>query len=217
MEVFLPLKRHTTAPPQAPLADFLLPHQAAPKARAEREKQGTCPKAPARARTARRRWTMRGARIGRRLRMAFLGGFSDAALSAGQFRSVRAGGEEAARQGICFLYLDTRFCLSIQQKPRSSRQCCEGCYQIRRNLWITFDFRVRADARAACRLREGTRMGLVSGACSVDGRKSCLWLVRGKRQMRGGVDLPVKSANRPQRPSMLRSALSKQEKSVDNF
>ena len=60
-------------------------------------------------------------------------------------------------------------------------------------------------------------MGLVSGACSVDGRKSCLWLVRGEGQMRGRVDLLIKSANRPQRPSMLRSALSNQEKSVDNL
>ncbi|MGP1516847.1 MAG: hypothetical protein ACTTJV_04425 [Ottowia sp.] len=38
-----------------------------------------------------------------------------------------------------------------------------------------------------------------------------------RRGRKPGIFLIKKQANRPQRPSMLRSALSKQEKSVDNL
>ena len=98
-------------------------------------------------------------------------------------------------------------CLLNRQIAQNPRGCCAVRYQFRKNLLIT-------------RLSGGVlkpESGPISGnRKAAPGRKKALCgLFPGFRL--GGLELLIKQANRPKPAWMLRSALSIQEKSVDNL
>ena len=114
-------------------------------------------------------------------------------------------------------------CLSNRQTARSARRCCAARYRIRRNLWISGWDGVRfwgfcgLEARLHLGIQDGHAIWKSGKFPAWCGSPSCPLPLRFARLAFRNLNLPTKQANRPQRPPILRSVLSNQEKSMDKW
>ena len=117
-------------------------------------------------------------------------------------------------------------CLLNKQTARSARQCCEACYQFRKNLWITglSPGRFEVGKRAGSKGRTGPLRRPQAFPETLVSKPSKPANAAVPAFLAFPALLPLssactflmnKQADTPQRPSMLRRALSIQEKSVD--